>query len=86
MSALRRAAAGIFTTSSPHISPIREEMAQDIVFTVHCPRAGNTHCIGKRGECAVDSRDKPGRVESVRYAGWEVLPMKARIEEDPDAG
>ena len=27
------------------------------------------HCIGKRGECAVDSRNKPDRVKSVRYAG-----------------
>jgi hypothetical protein len=51
---------------SPHISPIREDMAQD---TVHCPRAAHTHCICKRGQCAVDSRDKPDRVKSVRYAG-----------------
>ena len=55
--------------ASPHKPPIREEMAPDIGFTVHCPRAGNTHCIGKRGECAVDSRDKSDRVNSVTYAG-----------------
>jgi hypothetical protein len=39
--------------NSPHISPIREDMAQDIGFTVHCPRAAHTHCICKRGQCAV---------------------------------
>ena len=44
---------------SPHVSPIREEMAQDIGFTVHCARAAHTHCICKRRQCAVDSRDKP---------------------------
>jgi hypothetical protein len=38
-------------------------------FTVHSPRAGNTRCIGKRGESGVDSRGKPNQAKSVMDAG-----------------
>ena len=54
---------------SPDISPIHDEGAQDIGFTAISPRAGNTHCIGKREESAVDSRGKPDRATSVTYVG-----------------
>ena len=49
-------------SSSPQISPIREEMPQDIEFTRDCSTERNTHCTYEGEEFPVISRDKPDRV------------------------
>ena len=62
---MRAEQAEAIVLTAPHTGWLRahEERA------VRCPRAGNAHCIGKRGRRAVDSRDKPDRANSVRYSG-----------------
>ena len=51
------------------ISPIREEMAQEVGVARNYSTEWYTHRIFEEDEFLMDSRDKPDRVNSVRYAG-----------------